>query len=72
MEIVRRQLCHPHDGLLTVLLDGVGLHLLLRLPDQGLLQAADHLALGMDVLGRRQEETVEANGEGKTENGLGK
>lgn len=53
VEVVRGQLRDPHDGLLAVVLDGVGARLLLGLPHQTLLQAGDDLALRVDVLHAR-------------------
>ena len=51
VEVVRGELGHAHDGLLTVVPDGMSSRLLLRLVHQRLLQAANHLALGVQVLG---------------------
>lgn len=50
VEIVRGQLGHPQDGLLTLLFDGMTVILLLRLPDQCLLQTGDHFPLRVHVL----------------------
>lgn len=50
VEVVGRKLRDPHNGLLTVVLDGVRPRLLLSLPHQTFLQTGDHLALGVDVL----------------------
>lgn len=50
VKVVRGELRHPHDGLLAVVLDGVGARLLLGLPHQTFLQAGDDLALRVDVL----------------------
>lgn len=50
VEVVRRQLGHPQDGLLAVLSDWPGAIFLLRLLHQGLLQAGDDLTLRVDVL----------------------
>lgn len=67
MEVVRRELGHPHDGPLALVLDGVRPLLLLGLPHQSLLQTGDDLALRVDVLrggangeggGRSERETM--------------
>lgn len=50
MEVVRRQLSHPQDGLLAIFSDWSGVIFLLRLLHQGLLQAGNDLALRVDVL----------------------
>lgn len=53
VEVVRRQLGHPQDGHLALLLDWSNVILPLRLPHERLLQTGDHLSLGMHVLTRR-------------------
>lgn len=50
VEVVRRQLGHPQDGLLALLLDWPRAIPLLHFLDQRLLQAGDDLALRVDVL----------------------
>lgn len=52
MEVVRRQLGYPQDGLLTLLFDCSHVILLLRLLHQRLLKTGDHLTLRVDVLGK--------------------
>lgn len=50
VEVVGREFGHAHDGLLTVLSDGVGTRLLLGFTHQALLQTRDHLALRVEIL----------------------
>ena len=55
VKVVRRQLGHPQDRLLTLLFDWPNVILLLCLPHQRLLQTGDHLTLGVDVLMRNRQ-----------------
>ena len=54
VEVVWRELGDSHDGLFTVLFDGVRPRLLLGLPHQTFLQTGDHFALRVDVLHREE------------------
>lgn len=56
VEVVRRQLGYPQDGLLTLLFDCPHVILLLRLLHQRLLKTGDHLTLRVDVLGKRNKQ----------------
>lgn len=50
VEVVRRQLGYPQDGLLTLVFDCPNVLLLLRLLHQRLLKTGDDLTLRVDVL----------------------
>lgn len=63
VEVVRRQLGHPQDGLLTLVFDCPHAIRLLRLLHQRLLKTGDHLTLRVDVLDNTTPENTKCNRE---------